>query len=66
MKKEVLPSKVPATEHADEEATKDPIIKYLSLISEHHSSHLDRLFVEAVFDHASSAAPKENKDDTSL
>ena len=28
----------------------DPIITYMSLIASHHTSHLDRSYVESVFD----------------
>lgn len=43
----------------------DPIITYLSLISSHHNSKLDRKYVESVFD-SYSIAPKENKDESTL
>lgn len=49
----------------EKENKDDPIITYLSLISSHHSSKLDRQYVESVFD-SYSIAPKENKDESSL
>ena len=35
----------------------DPIITYMSLIASHHTTHLDRSYVESVFDSYSSSPP---------
>jgi hypothetical protein len=49
----------------EKENKDDPIITYLSLISSHHNTKLDRQYVESEFD-SYSIAPKENKDESSI
>ena len=43
----------------EKENKDDPIITYLSLISSHHSSKLDRQYVESVFDSYGISAKSE-------
>lgn len=55
--------KVEQEKKEKEKEKEDPIITYLSLVSAHHTSKLDRSYVESVFD-SYSITPKKEKDET--